>query len=57
LTDRDEVDVVRVTKIASMLERTTENTPRPPRPGWIGGAFLVPAAAALTGRGVHVSSP
>jgi hypothetical protein len=57
LTDRDEEDVVRVTKIASMLERTTENTPRPPRPGWIGGAFLVPAAAALTGRGVHVSSP
>jgi len=27
-----EVDVVNVTKIASMLERATENTPPPPRP-------------------------
>jgi transposase len=27
-----EVDVVNVTKIASMLERATENTPSPPRP-------------------------
>ena len=27
-----EVDVVNVTKIASMLEKATENTPPPPRP-------------------------
>jgi hypothetical protein len=26
------VDVVNVTKIASMLEKATENTPPPPRP-------------------------
>ena len=27
-----ELDVVNVTKIASMLEKATENTPPPPRP-------------------------
>src|SRR5205823_13993351 len=33
-----ELDVINVTKIASMLERATENTPPPPRPAAAAGA-------------------
>jgi uncharacterized protein (DUF58 family) len=53
-----EVDVVNVTKIASMLEKATENTPPPPRPAAAAGARFArdpaeyrPVQLALTGGG------
>ena len=43
-----ELDVANVTKIASMLEKTTENTPRPPAPA-VAAAPGSPATRPSTG--------
>ena len=44
-----DLDVVNVTKIASMLEKATENTPPPPRPAAAADAPGSPATRPSTG--------
>ena len=44
-----DLDVVNVTKIASMLEKATENTPLPPRPA-VAGPPGSPATRPSTGH-------